>query len=58
MPAKETKNRARLGPKLRWSLFLAVECLYGDTNLCKPEVHNIFAILVRGVFRTQSIIYN
>ena len=33
--------------------FLAVECLYGDTNLCKLEVHSLFAILVRDVFRTQ-----
>ena len=37
---------------------LAVECLYGDTNLCKLEVHNIIAILIRDVFRTQLNIYD
>ena len=29
------KSRARLGPKLRQSFLLAVECLYGNINLCK-----------------------
>ena len=55
---QKSKKRARFGPKLRWSVFLAVEYLYGETNLCKLEVHSIFAILARGVFRTQSNIYD
>ena len=33
---------------------MAVECLSGDTNLCKLEVHSIFAILARCVFTAQS----
>ena len=37
---------------------MAVEYLYGDTNLCNLEVHSIFAILARGVLRTQSNIYD
>ena len=59
LPAKKQKNRARLRHKLRRSLLLAVECHYGDTNLYnyKFEVHNIFAILGRGVFRTLSNVY-
>ena len=39
------KNRAKFGPKLRYSLLLAVES--GDTNLSKLEVHFIFATLDR-----------
>ena len=31
---------------------------FGDINLCKFEVHSTFAVLVRGVFRTQSKIYD
>ena len=46
---QKTKNKARLWPKLRWPLLLTVECLYGAVNLCKLEVYNMFAILVRGV---------
>ena len=33
---------------------MAVECLYEDTNLCKLEVHSIFAILAKGLFRIES----
>ena len=39
------KNRAKFGPKLRYSLLLAVES--GDTNLSKLEFHFIFATLDR-----------
>ena len=57
-PCKKAKNRARLGPKLRWSPLLTVECLCEDANLCRLEVHSIFAILARGVLKTQSNIYD
>ena len=53
LPAKkQNKKKNRLGPKLRWSQLLAVKCHYGDTNLRKSDVHCIFAILAKGVFRT------
>ena len=43
------------GPKVG---FFAVECLYEYTNLCKlEEVHSVFAVFVRGIFRIQSNIY-
>ena len=37
---------------------LAVECLYGGTNLRKLEVQSKFTFPVRGVFRTQPNIYD
>ena len=58
LPAKKLKIRARLGPKLRWSLLLIVECLYGDTSLCKLDIHKIFSIFARGVFRNHVNIYD
>ena len=44
-PCKKAKARVRLGPTLRCSNLLAVECLYGDSRLCKLEVQSIFSIL-------------
>ena len=46
------KKNSQVAAKL-WCSFLEVECLYGDSNLYKLQVHSIFAILARGVFRTQ-----
>ena len=43
--------------KLGALFFLPVECLYGETKLCKLEFYSIFGILVRAVFRTQLNIY-
>ena len=57
IPAKK-KKRSRMDSKFRWSLLLAVECLYGDTRLCKVEVNSIFTILARGVFRSQLNIFD
>ena len=54
LPGKNRKRRA----KLMCSYILTVEFLYGDANLCKLEVHIIFVILVRDVFRTQLNIYD
>ena len=58
LSAKKAKNRVKLGPKLRCSNILVVECLYGDKRLWKHEVQSIFAILVRNVFITQSKVYD
>ena len=58
LPAKKAKNRIRLGPKLRCSNPLVVECLCRNTSLCKPEVQSIFGILVRNMLITQSKIYD
>ena len=49
---KKKKKRSQVGTKLNHPLLLTAECCYGDTNLSKREVHGIFAILARGIFRT------
>ena len=51
-----SKSLALLG--LRWSLLLAVECVYGDKNLCELEVHSTFTIPAGGVLGAQSNIYD
>ena len=37
---------------------MAVECLYGDKNLCELEVHSTFTIPAGGVLGAQSNIYD
>ena len=48
-------NRGKLN---KINVLFSVECLHGDKTLCKLEVHIIFAILARDVFRTQLNIYD
>ena len=43
-PCKKEKNEPDWTLNLGGYFYLAVECLYRDTNLCKLEVHSIFAI--------------
>ena len=56
IPAKKKREqkRIRMDSNLRWSLLLAVECLYGDTPLCKLEVNSILIILARGDFEPSQ----
>ena len=49
---EKNKKQSQVGTKLRCCLLLAVYSPYGDTNFFDLEVHGIFAILIRSIFRT------